>query len=59
MRKPHNMSKHDFTVLKQLGSGKFSKVYMVRERKTGFLAAMKCVTKEKIWRENLQNQILR
>lgn len=59
VRKPHNLSRKDLVVIKQLGSGKFSKVYMVRERKTGFLAALKCISKEQIIKENLLNQIIR
>ncbi|XP_017274613.1 calcium/calmodulin-dependent protein kinase IGb [Kryptolebias marmoratus] len=44
-----------FDIIEELGSGAFSEVYMVRERKTGKTFAMKCVKKKKD--VNLENEI--
>lgn len=49
----------DFTVIKQLGKGKFGKVSLVRHDTTGFLCAMKAIDKETIRRENLAGQLAR
>ncbi|XP_056129037.1 calcium/calmodulin-dependent protein kinase IGb [Lampris incognitus] len=49
---------HDvFEVMEELGSGAFSEVYMVKERKTGKLFAMKCVKKKQKRDLNLENEI--
>ncbi|XP_013886873.1 calcium/calmodulin-dependent protein kinase type 1D [Austrofundulus limnaeus] len=46
-----------FDFIEELGSGAFSEVYMVRERKTGKMFAMKCVKKKKKRDINLENEI--
>lgn len=46
-----------FDFIEELGSGAFSEVYMVRERKTGKTFAMKCVKKKKKRDINLENEI--
>ncbi|CAL8251006.1 unnamed protein product [Arctogadus glacialis] len=46
-----------FEIMEELGSGAFSEVYMVRERKTGKLFAMKCVKKKQKRDLNLENEI--
>ncbi|CAL8368247.1 unnamed protein product [Lota lota] len=46
-----------FELMEELGSGAFSEVYMVRERKTGKLFAMKCVKKKQKRDLNLENEI--
>ncbi|KAM4737761.1 LOW QUALITY PROTEIN: calcium/calmodulin-dependent protein kinase IGb [Anableps anableps] len=46
-----------FEFIEELGSGAFSEVYMVRERKTGKTFAMKCVKKKKKRDINLENEI--
>ncbi|XP_030623449.1 calcium/calmodulin-dependent protein kinase IGb [Chanos chanos] len=46
-----------FDFMEVLGSGAFSEVYMVRERKTGKLFAMKCVKKKHKRDLNLENEI--
>ncbi|KAK9967089.1 hypothetical protein ABG768_001506 [Culter alburnus] len=40
-----------------LGSGSFSEVYLVRERKTGNFYALKCVKKKQLQHSNLENEI--
>jgi len=49
----------DFTVIKQLGKGKFGKVSLVVHNATGFLCAMKAIDKETIIAENLAGQLVR
>ncbi|MEQ2246749.1 hypothetical protein ILYODFUR_002421 [Ilyodon furcidens] len=46
-----------FEFIEELGSGAFSDVFMVRERKTGKTFAMKCVKKKKKRDINLENEI--
>ncbi|KAI1890737.1 hypothetical protein AGOR_G00156710 [Albula goreensis] len=46
-----------FDFLEVLGSGAFSEVFMVKERKTGNHFALKCVKKKKLRDNNLENEI--
>ncbi|XP_029910829.1 calcium/calmodulin-dependent protein kinase IGb isoform X1 [Myripristis murdjan] len=46
-----------FDFMEELGSGAFSEVYMVKERKTGKTFAMKCVKKKQKRDLNLENEI--
>ncbi|XP_059189197.1 calcium/calmodulin-dependent protein kinase IGb [Centropristis striata] len=46
-----------FDFMEELGSGAFSEVYMVKEKKTGKLFAMKCVKKKQKRDINLENEI--
>ncbi|XP_012689947.1 calcium/calmodulin-dependent protein kinase IGb isoform X2 [Clupea harengus] len=46
-----------FDVMEVLGSGAFSEVFMVKEKKTGKLFAMKCVKKKNKRDLNLENEI--
>ncbi|XP_037337097.2 calcium/calmodulin-dependent protein kinase IGb isoform X1 [Pungitius pungitius] len=46
-----------FDCMQELGSGAFSEVYMVKEKKTGKLFAMKCVKKKQKRDLNLENEI--
>ncbi|XP_040049209.2 calcium/calmodulin-dependent protein kinase type 1D isoform X1 [Gasterosteus aculeatus] len=46
-----------FDCMEELGSGAFSEVYMVKEKKTGKLFAMKCVKKKQKRDLNLENEI--
>ncbi|XP_015259174.1 PREDICTED: calcium/calmodulin-dependent protein kinase type 1D-like [Cyprinodon variegatus] len=46
-----------FDFIEELGSGAFSEVFMVRERKTGKTFAMKCIKKKKKRDINLENEI--
>ncbi|XP_061838684.1 calcium/calmodulin-dependent protein kinase IGb [Nerophis lumbriciformis] len=46
-----------FDFMEELGSGAFSEVYMVREKKTGRTFAMKCIKKKQIGDPNLENEI--
>ncbi|XP_072304967.1 calcium/calmodulin-dependent protein kinase IGb [Eucyclogobius newberryi] len=46
-----------FEFMEELGSGAFSEVYMVKEKKTGKTFAMKCVKKKQKQDLNLENEI--
>ncbi|KAM8753709.1 calcium/calmodulin-dependent protein kinase IGb [Acanthopagrus schlegelii] len=46
-----------FDFMEELGSGAFSEVFMVKEKKTGKLFAMKCVKKKQKRDLNLENEI--
>ncbi|KAL4658657.1 calcium/calmodulin-dependent protein kinase type 1G-like [Arapaima gigas] len=46
-----------FDFIEVLGSGAFSEVFMVRERKTGKRFALKCVKKQHLQTKNLENEI--
>ncbi|XP_053173439.1 calcium/calmodulin-dependent protein kinase IGb [Scomber japonicus] len=46
-----------FNFMEELGSGAFSEVYMVKEKKTGKMFAMKCVKKKQKRDLNLENEI--
>ncbi|KAM4588767.1 calcium/calmodulin-dependent protein kinase IGa [Odontesthes bonariensis] len=41
----------------KMGSGSFSEVFMVREKKTGNLYALKCLKKKHLVQSNLENEI--
>ncbi|XP_041639710.1 calcium/calmodulin-dependent protein kinase type 1D-like [Cheilinus undulatus] len=49
--------KEVFEFLGKMGSGTFSEVYMVREKKTGELYALKCLKKKHLAHSNLENEI--
>ncbi|XP_061627369.1 calcium/calmodulin-dependent protein kinase type 1D-like [Phyllopteryx taeniolatus] len=46
-----------FDFIEELGSGAFSEVFMVREKKTGRTFAMKCIKKQQSKDVNLENEI--
>ncbi|XP_062871320.1 calcium/calmodulin-dependent protein kinase IGb [Trichomycterus rosablanca] len=56
-KKSTNNIQEVFDILEVLGSGAFSEVYMVKERKTGNLFAMKCVKKKSKRDVILENEI--
>lgn len=47
----------DFQMIKELGSGKFSEVYLAVHRKTGFLVAIKKLSKQKVKKFNMIKQV--
>ncbi|XP_018335140.1 aurora kinase C-like [Agrilus planipennis] len=55
----YNWSLDDFELGQRLGRGKFGRVYMAREKKTGYLVAMKTLFKKEIVEGNVERQILR
>lgn len=53
------MSIDNFEFVRQLGVGKSSTVFMVRDKKTGAMASLKCIKKEHVHRENMLGQLIR
>ena len=43
-----NFSLKDFILMDEIGSGKYGKVYLAKHAKTGFICALKSVSKEMI-----------
>uniref|UniRef100_A0A3Q2XGM8 Calcium/calmodulin-dependent protein kinase IGa n=1 Tax=Hippocampus comes TaxID=109280 RepID=A0A3Q2XGM8_HIPCM len=56
-KKPINNIKDVFDFKGKMGSGSFSEVFMVREKKTGKLFALKCLKKKHLTHSNLENEI--
>ncbi|XP_059424878.1 calcium/calmodulin-dependent protein kinase type 1D-like [Carassius carassius] len=56
-KKITNNIKDIFDFKEVLGSGSFSEVYLVQERKTGNFYALKCVKKKQLHHSNLENEI--
>lgn len=49
----------DFEIGKRLGKGKFGKVYCVREKRSGFICALKVMSKQEILSYHIEKQIIR
>ena len=52
------ISLKDFTVVQLIGKGSFGEVFLVKQKFTGELCAMKVLKKEKIFAQNLQKYVL-
>lgn len=46
-------------MIKQVGSGKYGKVFLVRDKITGFVLALKAIEKKIIIESNLLDQFIR
>ncbi|KAG0687108.1 spindle assembly checkpoint kinase [Pichia californica] len=57
--KPRQWKLTDFEIGKRLGKGKFGKVYCVREKKSGFICALKVMSKQEILSYHIEKQIIR
>ena len=49
----------DFQIIKKIGKGKYGKVYLVKEKSTNYLLAMKMIEKSHILHQNLVEQLIR
>ncbi|GIY78382.1 hypothetical protein CEXT_741751 [Caerostris extrusa] len=49
----------DFDIGRPLGKGKFGRVYLAREKKTGFIVALKILFKSQILKNGVEHQIRR
>uniref|UniRef100_A0A674H0V4 non-specific serine/threonine protein kinase n=1 Tax=Taeniopygia guttata TaxID=59729 RepID=A0A674H0V4_TAEGU len=58
---PHRrtFSLEDFEVGRPLGKGKFGNVYLARERRSGFLVALKVLFKSQVEQEGVEHQLRR
>ena len=45
---PYRKSKKQFTILKKLGSGVFSEVYLAMDKKSGWVVCMKIINKSSV-----------
>lgn len=49
----------DFEFVKKIGNGKFSEVYLVKDKRTEFMAALKIIRKSQINSAKMVNQFVR
>lgn len=55
----YKWSMNDFELGKRLGRGKFGRVFVAREKRTGFLVALKTLVKKEIVKGRVERQITR
>ncbi|KAK4871941.1 hypothetical protein RN001_016065 [Aquatica leii] len=55
----YNWSLSDFELGTRLGRGKFGRVFIARERKTGYVVALKTLLKKEIVDNHMERQVLR
>ncbi|CAH1174043.1 unnamed protein product [Phaedon cochleariae] len=55
----YKWSLNDFELGKRLGRGKFGRVYLAREKKTGFVVALKTLLKRELVKARVERQTLR
>jgi len=55
----YKWSMNDFELGKRLGRGKFGRVFMAREKRTGFMVALKTLIKKEIVKGRVERQIMR
>lgn len=55
----YKWSLDDFELGKRLGRGKFGRVFMAREKRTGFIVALKTLIKKEIVKGRVERQIMR
>lgn len=58
-KKPYNWSYDDFDIGAPLGSGKFGRVYLARDRHCHLVYALKLMHKSEIVRDSVERQVLR
>ena len=51
--KPRKISVDDFVRIKELGNGKYGRVYLVKEKYTGFVCALKVIEKKLLHEEEI------
>jgi serine/threonine protein kinase len=56
---PNDWSLSNFLIGKYIGNGKYGKVYLVKEKKSKLILALKSLSKQKILEEEILNQIRR
>lgn len=57
--KPYQWSAKDFELGSPLGQGKFGRVFVAREKKTGYILAIKTMSKSQISKSNCEKQVQR
>ncbi|KAG0066493.1 hypothetical protein BGZ89_007224 [Linnemannia elongata] len=56
---PREWCLDDFELARPLGKGQFGRVYSMRERRTGFIVAMKVLLKSELLKANMEHQLRR
>ncbi|KAG9068627.1 hypothetical protein KI688_010903 [Linnemannia hyalina] len=56
---PREWCLDDFELVRPLGKGQFGRVYSMRERRTGFVVAMKVLLKSELLNANMEHQLRR
>ena len=56
---PRKMQLDEFVLVDEMGEGKYGKVYMAQHRASGFLCALKAVSKARIREENIEEPFIR
>jgi len=59
LKAPKQWSIEDFEIGKPLGQGKFGNVYLVRERKSGYIVALKVLFKKELQKCEVEHQLRR
>lgn len=49
----------DFAIGRRLGKGRFGNVYLVKEKKSGFVVALKVLLKDQVHEANIEHQVRR
>jgi serine/threonine protein kinase len=57
--KPKQWSLQDFDVGRALGKGKFGRVYLAREKKSGYVVALKVLFKSELAENHVEKQLRR
>ncbi|KAK4872250.1 hypothetical protein RN001_016374 [Aquatica leii] len=55
----YNWSLNDFELGTQIGRGKFGRVFIAREKQTGYLVALKTLLKKEVASNHMEQQVLR
>lgn len=55
----YKWSLNDFYIGTPMGRGKFGRVYLAKERNTGYIVAIKLLIKSELLKHNMQHQVLR
>lgn len=55
---PENLKLENFNLLRELGEGKYGKVYLAHHRTTNFICAIKTISKRIIIEENLKDTFI-
>jgi serine/threonine protein kinase len=58
-QKPKQWSLSDFDVGRPLGKGKFGRVYLAREKKSGYIVALKVLFKSELAENHVEKQLRR
>lgn len=58
-QKVRKITVDDFVRIKELGNGKYGRVYLVKEKYSGFICALKVIEKKLLHEEEITEQFIR